>query len=96
MNLNLEGSIGDCNLHSYFLQGGRKVPAGRRLYMKTDFQSGVSPFRCTAMIQTDVSSMVPHVGISQGLEVPPQVKSGTLVAGRGQLLSHGEGEQLQR
>lgn len=58
MNLTLEGSVSDCGLHSYFLQDGRKIPVGRRLCMKTDFQSGVSPFRCTAMIQTDVSSMV--------------------------------------
>lgn len=63
--------------------------------MKTDFQSGVSPFRCTAMIQTDVSSMVQHVDMPQGQEMPPEVKSGSLGAGRGQLLSCGE-EQLQR
>lgn len=89
MNLNLEESVGDCNLHSYFLQDGRKISVGRRLYMNTDFQSGVSPFRCTATIQADVSSMVQHVGIPQGQEMPPEVKSGASVAGRGQLLSCG-------
>lgn len=63
--------------------------------MKTDFQSGVSPFRCSVMIQTDVSGTVQHVDIPQGQEMPPEVKSGALVAGRGQLLSCGEEEQLQ-
>ena len=45
--------------------------------MKADVQSGVSPFGCLAMTQTDVSGMV-H--IPQGQEMPPEVKSGTLVA----------------
>lgn len=47
------------------------------------------------MIQTDVSGTVQHVDIPQGQEMPPEVKSGALVAGRGQLLSCGEEEQLQ-
>lgn len=64
--------------------------------MKTDFQSGVSPSRRSAMIQTDVSGMVPHVDIPQGQEMPPEVESGAFVAGRGQPLSCGEEEQLQR
>lgn len=95
MNLNLEESVSDRGLHSYFLQDGRKIPVGRRFCMKTDFQSGVSPFRCSVMIQTDVSGTVQHVDIPQGQELPPEVKSGALVAGRGQLLSCGEEEQLQ-
>lgn len=35
-------------------------------------------------------------GHSTGQDMHPEVKSGALVAGRGQLLSYGAGEQLQR
>lgn len=39
---------------------------------------------------------IQHVDIPQGQKMPPEVKRGALVAGRGQLLSCGEEEQLQR